>query len=380
MKIDRIDAWTCHFPLPAPFSPSWVPGLSSTNNSAVVYRLATDDGLEGYAGWIAFADEARGPVNLMRAFLTGRDPTRPQEIRPILESAVRVLGMRVWFIETAIYDLAAKAAGLPLYRYLGGARDRVPCYASFGELRDPRRRAEDALAAVERGFKAIKLRPRHPTMAEDIKEVRAVRDAVGDRLQIACDANQGWRVDTFAPDSPVRWDFKRALATAKAYEEFGVAWLEEPLDQFDFEGYRRLRDQTTTPIAAGELAGDIWPLREMIERRCVDIVQPDATFTGGIAGALEIAQMAKNAGLQFAPHTWSNGLGLAANLHVLAATANGTILEYPYDPPGWVPEGRDAMLAQPIAVDPDGWVTLPQAPGLGVELDLEAIEAHGTPL
>ncbi|MBI4728232.1 MAG: mandelate racemase/muconate lactonizing enzyme family protein [Acidobacteria bacterium] len=377
MKIERIDAWICHFPLPAPFSPSWVPGLASRANSCVIYRLATDEGLEGYAGWIAFADEARGPVNLMRAFLTGRDPTRPAEIRPLLESAVRVLGLRVWFVETAIYDLAAKAAGLPLYRYLGGSCDRVPAYASFGELRDPGRRAEDALAAVERGFKAVKLRPRHATVAEDVAEVRAVRDAVGGGIGIAADANQGWRVDVFG-DGP-RWDFERALATARAYVELGVAWLEEPLDQFDFDGYQALRAATTTPIAGGELAGDVWPCREMIERGAVDIIQPDATFTGGISGALEIATLARAARIGFAPHTWSNGLGLAANLHVLAA-APGGLLEYPYDPPGWVPEARDAMLASPIGLDPDGCVALPQAPGLGVELDLERIAAHGTPI
>lgn len=378
MKIERIDAWICHFPLPAPFSPAWVPGLANPNNGCVVYRIVTDDGLEGYAGFIAFADEGRGPVNLLRAFLIGKDPTRVGDFRPILETAVRVLGVRVWFIETALYDLAAKAAGMPLYRFLGGTRDRVPAYASFGEVREPKQRADDALAAIDAGFNAVKLRPRHATLAEDIAEVQAVREAAGDALTIACDANQGWRVDVFNADSP-RWNFKRALATAKAYEAFNVAWLEEPLDQFDFEGHRRLRDQTTTKIAGGELCGDVWPLREHIERRSLDIVQPDAMFTGGITGALEIATMAKHAGLDFAPHTWSNGLGLAGNLHVMAAT-HGSILEYPYDPPGWVPEGRDAMLTEPIRIGEDGWVTLPQGPGLGVELDIERVQAHGTPL
>lgn len=377
MKIERIDAWICHFPFPEPFHPAWVPGLPSPMNSCVIYRLATDEGLEGYTAFVAFADEARGPINLMRAFLIGRDPTRPSEIRPIIEAAVRVLGIRVWFVEAAILDLAAKAAGLPLYRYLGGARDRVPAYASFGEVREPKRRADDALAALEAGFRAIKLRPRHDTFAEDVEEVRVVREAVGDRLRIACDANQGWRVDTFKPDSP-RWDFKRALATAKAYEEFDVMWLEEPLDQFDFEGYRALRAQTTTPIAAGELAGDIWPIRELIERRAVDIIQPDAMFTGGITGAVQIARMAQIAGLGFAPHTWSgNGIGLIANLHVLGAT-HGAFLEYPYDPPSFVVETRDAMLAEPLGIEPDGTVLLPKGPGLGIQLDFERIQAHGT--
>ncbi|MFA5890595.1 MAG: mandelate racemase/muconate lactonizing enzyme family protein [Actinomycetota bacterium] len=379
MKIERIDAWLCHFPWPQPFSPSWVPGLASPANSCVVYRLVTDEGLEGITAFIAFADEARGPVNLMRAFLVGRDPTRPAELRPILEAAVRVLGQRVWFVEAAILDLAAKAVGLPLYRYLGGARDRVPAYASFGEMRPAAQRAEDALAALEQGFTAVKLRPRHAEMRDDIAEVRAVREAVGDRMQIACDANQGWRVDAFVADSP-RWDFKRALSTAKAYEEFDVMWLEEPLDQFDFEGYARLRTQTTTPIAAGELAGDIWPIRELIERRCVDIVQPDAMFTGGITGAVQLAHMARTCGIEFAPHTWSgNGIGLTANLHVLGAT-HGSWLEFPYDPPSFVPEVRDAMLTETIPINADGTVALPQGPGLGIELNLEAIELYGTPI
>jgi L-alanine-DL-glutamate epimerase-like enolase superfamily enzyme len=379
MKIDRIDAWICHFPWPQPFSPSWVPGLASPANSCVVYRVVTDEGIEGYSAFVAFADEARGPVNLLRAFLIGRDPTRPADFRPIIESAVRVLGLRVWFIEAAIYDIAAKAAGLPLYRYLGGNRDRIQAYASFGEMRPAKQRAEDALAAREKGFKAVKLRPRHAEQRDDIHEVRTVREAVGDGFGIAADANQGWRIDAFTTEI-VRWDFKRALATAKAYEEFDVMWLEEPLDQFDFEGYRALRAQTTTRIAGGELSGDIWPVREMIERRCLDIVQPDAMFTGGIAGAVQIARMAANAGLEFAPHTWSgNGIGLVANLHVLGAT-HGAWLEFPYDPPSFVTETRDMMLQEPIRIDPDGTVALPQAPGLGIELNIEAIEKYGTPI
>jgi D-galactarolactone cycloisomerase len=379
MKIERVDAWICHFPWPEPFKPSWVPGLASPANSCVIYRLTTDEGLEGYSAFVAFADEARGPVNLLRAFLIGRDPTRPAELRPIIESAVRVLGLRVWFIEAAILDIAAKAAGLPLYRYLGGARDRVPAYASFGEVREPKQRADDALAALEQGFQAIKLRPRHETFAEDVEEVRVVREAVGDRLKIACDANQGWRIDVFDPNSP-RWDFKRALATAKAYEEFDVMWLEEPLDQFDFEGYKALRAQTTTRIAGGELCGDEWAVREHIERRSLDIIQPDAMFTGGITGAVRLAHMARAAGLEFAPHTWSgNGIGLVANLHVLGAT-HGAFLEFPYDPPSFTVEGRDAMLTEPIRIDADGSVGLPQGPGLGIELDIERIEAVGTPI
>jgi len=110
------------------------------------------------------------------------------------------------------------------------------------------------------------------------------------------------------------------------------------------------------------------------------IIQPDAMFTGGITGAVQIARMAQVAGLEFAPHTWSgNGIGLAANLHVLGAT-HGAWLEYPYDPPSFVVETRDAMLQEPILVDADGTVALPQKPGLGIDLNIEAIEKFGTPI
>jgi len=115
----------------------------------------------------------------------------------------------------------------------------------------------------------------------------------------------------------------------------------------------------------------------MIERRCLDIIQPDAMFTGGITGAVQIARMAANAGLEFAPHTWSgNGIGLVANLHVLGAT-HGAWLEFPHDPPSFVVETRDMMLQEPIRIDPDGTVALPQAPGLGIELNIEMIEKYG---
>ena len=378
MKIERIDAWICHFPFPEghPFSPSWVPGLTTPNYSSVIYRLVTDDGIEGYTSCPAFLDEGKGPVNLMRAFLIGQDPTNPWTFRSMLEGATEALGLRVWHMETAIFDLAAKAAGLPLYKFLGGTRDRIKAYASFGEVREPKRRADDALAALDAGYLAVKLRPRHDTMDEDIAEVRAVRAAVGDRLGIACDANQGWRVDFFKPDNP-RWDFKRALGTARAYEEFDVMWLEEPLHQFDFEGYKALRAQTTTRIAGAELVNSVWAVREFIERRALDIVQPDCILTGGIIGVLDLAKAARLAGLEFAPHTWNHtGIGMMANYHVAAAT-HCQWLEFPYDPPSFVVETRDAMLAEPIHVQPDGFVQLPDGPGLGITLDFDKIEAHG---
>jgi L-alanine-DL-glutamate epimerase-like enolase superfamily enzyme len=194
-------------------------------------------------------------------------------------------------------------------------------------------------------------------------------------MAIMVDANQGWRVDLF---DDVRWDFKRALRTAKAYEEFDLTWLEEPLDQHDYAGYARLRSATTTPIAGGEMLSDMHGFRDHLVHGGLDFVQPDVVFSGGIWMSRKIAAMAEAFDVGFAPHTWTNGLGFAANLQVMAAAPNGGWCEFPYDPPGWVPEARDFMLAEPFRVDGDGNVVVPDRPGLGIELDVEKIEAHGT--
>lgn len=377
MKIDRVDAWLCHYPLPEEFRPSWMPGIPSSNCSASVFRVVTDEGLEGYAGGLLVAEEAKGFVDLIRAYLVGRDPSDVESVLRVLRTSTRVVGYRAWHLEPALWDILGKRAGLPVWKLLGGVRDRVRAYRSTGELRGPEERVESALAAREEGFTGIKLRCRFPTLAEDVAVVRAVREAVGDDMAIMVDANQGWRVDLF---DDVRWDFKRALATARAYEELDLAWLEEPLDQHDYTGYARLRTATTTPIAGGEMLSDLHGFRDHLVHGGLDYVQPDTTFTGGIWTSRKIAAMAEAFDVGFAPHTWTNGLGLAANLQVIAASPNAGWCEFPHDPPGWVPEARDFMLTEPITVDRDGFVTLPSGPGLGVELDLDTVRAHGVAL
>jgi hypothetical protein len=154
----------------------------------------------------------------------------------------------------------------------------------------------------EQGFTAAKLRVRAMTIEEDIDQVRTVREAhPGFTLMV--DANMGWRVHGFAPYP--EWDVARAVRTARALEELEVEWLEEPLDQFDYRGYAELRSKTTVPLAAGEMLSDLHGFRDLIEHRSVDILQPDATLTGGILMARKVAGMAEAAGLAFAPSTRS---------------------------------------------------------------------------
>ncbi|MFW6113635.1 MAG: mandelate racemase/muconate lactonizing enzyme family protein, partial [Actinomycetota bacterium] len=374
MKIVDAEAYLCHFPLPEPFRPSWIPGLAQESNSSVIIRLITDEGIDGACTGIAFAREWRGFPDLIRLFLAGRDPFQVEDFIRVIRSA-KVVGFRAWFVEIALWDIIGKAAGQPIYRLLGGARDRVKAYASTGELRDSGSRVEDARRMVEEGFRAIKLRMHSHDVREDLALVEAVRDAVGDDVELMVDANQAWLIHGFA--GYPEWDLKTAMAVAGELEKLGILWLEEPLRMRDFEGLSVLRRSTSLAISGGELNDDLDDFREFINRGCYDIIQPDVTFAGGILNCHKVAGMAEAANITYNPHTWTNGLGLAANLQLMGAIPNCTHCEFPYDPPGWVPEARDAMLAESISVDGDGCVAVPSGPGLGVEVDWDKVREYG---
>ena len=374
MKIVEVEAWLCHHNLPAPFFPTWIPGFPQTRNSCLIVILKTDEGLAGVTANVGFLDEARGLMSLLRPFLMNRDPFKVEDLIRLLRSA-NFFGYRGFFAEIAMWDIIGKAAGLPIYKLWGGCSERIKAYCSTGEKHEPARRAEEAQALVAAGFKAMKLRLKNDKMDDDLELVAAVREAVGDEIEIMCDANQGWPIHGFGP-YPV-WTVKRAIETCQYLEEMGVRWMEEPLFKHDYEGYARLRDATTIPIAGGEFNVDLHEFRDLIEQGCLDILQPDATISTGLWNARKVAGMAEAHGLEFSPHTWTNGLGFAANLQVMAASPNCHYCEFPYEPPGWVPEARDFMLTEPFRIDKDGYIVVPQKPGLGIELDMDRIKACG---
>ena len=145
--------------------------------------------------------------------------------------------------------------------------------------------------------------------------------------------------------------------------------MEEPLHRADRDGMRRLREALDVRIAGGELDREPAELRDLILDGAVDVVQPDAVSVGGITGLQKIAHMAAAHGVTFTPHTWGNGIGLAANAHVMAGVGVASYLEFPWDPPEWTLQRRDFMLTRPLDVDGNGGLVLSEAPGLGFELD-----------
>jgi D-galactarolactone cycloisomerase len=200
---------------------------------------------------------------------------------------------------------------------------------------------------------------------------------VDNSLRLGVDANQAWRVAAIA-DAPL-WDLDRAKRFADVCADAGIAWIEEPLPMDAYDDLSALTRYSKVPVAGGELHTSAYPeLKMMIERKCYSIFQPDAMFTGGIAQTLKIARLCKEHGLSYTPHTWTNGIGFAVNSQLFAASgfAADTLLEYPLDPPGWVPEARDAMLEEPFLHE-NGRLAMSDSPGLGFGIDSKALRKYG---
>jgi L-alanine-DL-glutamate epimerase-like enolase superfamily enzyme len=226
--------------------------------------------------------------------------------------------------------------------------------------------ADTARAFLDHGFPAMKIRFHRGDWRDDIRALEAVRDEVGDELELMVDCNQGWRMPW---DAETPWSFKDALAVARELEELDVYWMEEPLHRGDYDGMAELRRATDLRIAGGEMTRELHEFRTLIQRGCLDVLQPDAALVGGITGLRRVAMMAQEHHLIFTPHTWTNGMGLMANAQLVAGCVAAPFLEFPYDPPEWSTGRRDFMMVEPIEVDAEGWLVLPDGPGLGCQLD-----------
>lgn len=363
MRITAIRTQRVRLPLDPPFYAAWDPDPRRSFEATIV-RVETDAGLVG----VGSGDTMNGFDDFVQLFV-GREPIAIARHARVLE-AVSFHAARYWPLEAALWDLLGQACGEPVAALLGGACSELPAYASWGELRDPARRVEDAHALLAEGFRAVKIRIAPERADEGIGVVAAVRDAVGDRLEIIVDLNQWWRM---AGDIGGRLDPAGARRTIERLRPYGVLWAEEPLPGEDVQGMRLLREQTGVRIGGGEMARTFEELRLALEADALDVFQPDVVLALGVSGARTLAELALRRNRWFTPHTWTNGIGVLANLHVCAGVGGGPYLEFPYDPPGWTPARRDFMLAEPVAIDSRGMIRVPQAPGLGVRLDEEAV-------
>jgi L-alanine-DL-glutamate epimerase-like enolase superfamily enzyme len=203
-----------------------------------------------------------------------------------------------------------------------------------------------------------------------------IRAAVGDQLEIMVDANQAGVEPGY--EGHRNWGYQTAYRIAHELEDLDVLWLEEPLPRHDYDGLARLRSTLhRLMLAGGEDSHGMHELKLLLDRECYDILQPDALFSEGIFQLRKVAGLAEAAHRLLVPHTWGNGMGLLANLHLAAAIPNCPWLEFPHDPPsGFTAQTRDCMLAEPLWIDGAGRVAVPERPGFGFVLDEEAVAFH----
>jgi L-alanine-DL-glutamate epimerase-like enolase superfamily enzyme len=262
-------------------------------------------------------------------------------------------------VDIALWDLLGQQTGLPLYRLLGGCRDTVPAYASGGYYRD-----EDPVAAVtaemeryvELGFSDVKIKVGGASLEVDVQRVRAARDVIGPLRRLALDANNAYR------------NLPEAVRAARAFQPFEPWWFEEPLSPDNVAGHAELARQIDIPVATGEIHQTRWDFRDLLERRAAAILQPDAGVLGGISEWLKVAHAAATFDVPVAPH-WH------ADVHVHLAAAASNCLTVEYFSLEEDIYNFERLLAERLQPH-NGWIPLPQRPGIGLSLDPEAIARY----
>ena len=329
----------------------------------VMLRLRTDNGIEGIA--VTFyggkmTGSLKVAVEELSELTVGEDPLRIEKIVAKLRAGTGdscgpggIFTLALSAIDIALWDIKGKALEQPLWKLLGGHRDRVPTYAS-GSLRrgltdDQAQRAAQIL--VQKGFREMKTQmalPGNPTPADEVRRVSVVREAIGPDIKLMCDINQRWRPE-------------QAIDIGSRVEEVGLFWLEDVTTADDYQGLARVTAALNTPIAGGEYLYGIAPFRQMIEARSVDIVMVDIIRAGGVTQWMKIAGMAEAFNLPIVSHVMPEIL-----VHLVAACPNGLTVEYM----PWM-----LSLYEETPVIDNGELILPTTPGLGLKFDEKAIAA-----
>lgn len=355
--------------LPEPWLAAWrAPGGDSVESlDWSVVRVHTDDGVVGVGPGMG-VEEGLDVV--------GFDPFRVGRFFEEHLSGRRAgtAGRGAAGVEIALWDAVGKALGAPVHELLGSVRDRVEVYAATTRLLDPPDLVETVQGIREAGFPAAKLRLHRSDPADDVAAVRAVREAVGEEYTLFVDANQN-------NDSPGYefWSRATALDVARELEDVGVGFLEEPLPRRDVSGLADIAERVDVPVAGGEHTPTPYDFEPHLRRGAYDVLQPDVALGGnlGISGLRRVATVADFFGTPVIPHVCSGPalpLGLAATLHVAAAETNVPMVEFPHDPPILTPETTQRFVDEPLRVESDGRVPVPDGPGLGVDLDGAELE------
>ena len=358
MKIIDVKTYNLRYPLVEPFANSR--GWTNTR-TAVVVEISTDAGITGWGEGISVPS-----ASAIETHLIGQSPFETERIWEAMRGNIGALSG----IDIALWDIMGKALDTPIYQLLGGAfRLKIPAYASGLFKKDKPNITEalmdEAKGYVDAGFPAVKMKIGFGE-AYDVKNVAAVRRAIGDDTRFAVDANCGYDVGT-------------AIDVGQKILDADLFWYEEPITSDDVAGYREIRNALKVRIAGGEMLQGRWAFRDLLQKRGLDIVQPDISIAGGFTECRKIAAMASANYVRVLPHMWGGSIRLAATLHWQATLPDApqalnpvpSLLEFD------MTENRlrTALAQQPIhAVD--GYVDVPQAPGLGIDINRDILEKY----
>ncbi|MDZ8117016.1 enolase C-terminal domain-like protein [Pontiella agarivorans] len=361
MKITKIETWVCE--RPDNFFDSARTGRSPMRWDVVVLKLHTDTGLHGTC---TFFGARSGRIteamihDIIVPVVLGRDPTDRETIWHEFWNIDRHGAFFPVFlpgpIDVALWDICAKAAGLPLHRYIGSYRTSLPVYASSLFLPSTEAYVEQALDYQKRGINAYKAHPPGP-WRKDMEVHQALRDALGAEAVLMSD--------------PVaEYTLEEAIRVGRHLEELNYHWFEEPFRDFELEKYRKLCNALDIPIATTETTrGGPWGVAQAIQQGAADIVRADVSWKGGITGTLKVCHLAEAHGLPCEIHTTTMGLMDMANLHVSCAVRNCEYFEL------FAPEDRFQFpMKDPLPVDKNGRINVPEGPGLGMDLDWDTVD------
>jgi galactonate dehydratase len=338
----------------------------------VFVKVITDEGIHGVGECTLESKEKTvlGAIEECNRTLIGANPLEIEKIWQTWNRSFPWKGSAVFSamsgLEHALWDIKGKAYGVPVYQLLGGpVRDKIRAYTWPGPYSTPEELAEASISAVkEHGFTALKIDPFSDFLRVGYADLRrlekcmiAIRDAVGPEIEVAVDGH--WRF--LAP---------AAVQIAKTLEPFNPMFLEEPTTSDNAEGLARVRAASSITLATGERHYTRWAFWNLLRERLVDVVQPDLCHCGGIWEARKIAAMAEACDVMVAPHNPNGPVGTAAVVHIAACTPNFLITEYVHTRVGFA----NTLVQEPLKMV-NGYIELPTAPGLGIELNEEAILA-----
>jgi D-galactarolactone cycloisomerase len=368
VKISSIEAMVLTAKLDKPIMDAT---YTLPHRSAVLVKVDTDEGVSGIGEAAYFG----GPPLITKTiiekeladYLIGEDPLNIERLwekmyqRSIKHGRKGAVIASMSGIDIALWDIKARTANMPLYRLLGGCYEQIRAYASAGfyaEGKGIKQVADEMASYVEEGFTAVKMKIGR-NQAEDLARVKAVREAIGKNIDLLVDGNNAYTS-------------YEAIRMARKMEEYDIFWFEEPVPAEDVEGSARVAAAIDTPLAAGENEFTRYGFRDLIINQAIDIAQPDTTWCGGITEARKIAAMASAWNISCVPHSFSSAIALVSNLHFSASIPNSMFQEFDRNNNPL----RENLLQEPIKINKDGYIDLPQKPGLGVALDQAAVKRY----